>query len=156
MVILNNWKGEFCLFEKSFDKFKMDNYESYSFTRLKRTPNLEVFWIRGVNDGNNFDEHWDGRLIEVLGYLVIYSDMQRNELLNYIYLIEDENKNYLDIINKTKMFASEICTYTELFDMKNFIIQKTNVYKRGLAYDEIVNFIKRIVNQDIPEYILDE
>lgn len=144
------------MFEKEFEKFKRDNFESYSFTRMMRTQNLEVYWIRGVNQASNFDEDWDGRLVEVLGYLVIYSDIQRNILVNYIYLIEDENKNYQDIIRNTKMFASEICTYTELFDMKNFIIQKTDVYQRGHAYHEIVDFIKSIVNQDIPEYVLDE
>ncbi|WP_019414045.1 hypothetical protein [Paenisporosarcina sp. TG20] len=144
------------MLDKKFEKFKRDNFESFSFTRMIRTPNLEVFWIRGVNDASNFDEHWDGRLIEVLGYLVIYSDKQINKLVNYIYLIEDENKNYQDIIRNTKMFASEICTYTELFDMNNFIIQKTDVYQTVHAYHEIVDFIKKIVNQDIPENVLDE
>lgn len=33
--------------------------------------------------------------------------------------------------------------------MKNFIIQKTDVYQGGLGKQEIVEFIKRIVNQEI-------
>lgn len=143
------------MFEKEFEKFKMDTFESYYFTRLMRSPSLEFFSILGINDANNFDEYWDGRSVEVLGYLVIYTDMQRKELVNYIYLIEDENKKYQDIIKHTKMFASGICAYAELIDM-NFIIQKTDVYQKGIASNEIVDFIKKVVTQDIPEYVFEE
>ena len=49
----------------------MDNFETHSFTRLVRTQRFEFFFILGVNDAQDFDENWDGRLIEILGYLVI-------------------------------------------------------------------------------------
>lgn len=49
---------------------RMNEYETYSFTRIIRTQSLEFYFILGVNEVQNFEEHWDGRLIEVLGYLV--------------------------------------------------------------------------------------
>ena len=139
-----------------YEQFKMNSFETYSFTRLVRTPSVEFFFIRGVNEAGNFDEYWDGRLIEVLGYLVIYSDLQRDEQINYIYLIEDEDKNYQDIVRYTKKFVSEMNTRFDLVDMENFIIKKTNIYQKGLLKEEIVDFIKKIVKEDIPEVVLDE
>jgi hypothetical protein len=38
----------------------------------------------------------------------------------------------------------------------NFIIQKTDVYQKGIASNEIVDFIKKVVTQDIPEYVFEE
>ncbi|QFG00082.1 hypothetical protein PB01_15300 [Psychrobacillus glaciei] len=139
-----------------FDKFKMNIFETYSFPRLVRTQSLEFFFIRGVNEARNFFEYWDGRLIEVLGYLVIYTDVQTNEQTNLIYLIEDDNKNFQEIIRYTKNFASEMCTTFTPLDMMSFTIQKTTVYQRGLDKQEIVDFIKKIVKQDIPKLFLDE
>ena len=139
-----------------FDKFKMNIFETYSFPRLVQNQSFEFFFIRGVNDAQNFYEYWDGRLIEVLGYLVIYTDVQTNEQKNFIYLIEDENKNFQEIIRYTKQFAFEMCTSFTLLDMMNFTIQKTKVYQRGLVKQEIVDFIKKIVKEDIPKLVLDK
>ena len=49
-------------------------------------------------------------------------------------------------------------TNTDLFDMEKFVIQKTNVCHRGLAKQkqEVVDFIKRIVNEDILKIVLEE
>ena len=121
-----------------------------------RNQSLEFFFILGINGARDFNEYWDGRLTEVLGYLVMYSDIQKDEQINFIYLIEDENKNYQDIILYTKKFASEMHTYPYQFDMEDFIIKKTNVYQRGLLKQDIVNFMKKIVNEDIPEIVLNK
>ena len=143
-----------------YEEFKMNNFETYSFTRLVRTQNLEFFFILGKNNIRNFNEYWDGRSTEVLGYLVMYSDIQKEKQVNYIYLIEDENKDFQDIILHTKMFVNEMNTYSSTFfdmgDDENFIIKITNVYQKGLPKEEIGDFIKKIVNEDIPEIGLNE
>ncbi len=114
-------------------EFKMNNFETYSFTRLVRTQHLEFFFILGKNDIRNFNESWDDRSTEVLGYLVMYSDIRNNKQMNYIYLIEDENKDFKDITLHTKMFVSEMSTYLSSFDMgddENFIIKKPMCIKK--------------------------
>lgn len=133
---------------------KMSKFETYSFTRLIRTQSLEFYFIRGVNEPQNFDEHWDGRLIEVLGYLITY--IKKGEQKIFVYLIEDETKNFQEIIKHVKMFVSEMYMYTGLLDMTNFIIQSTNVFQSALEEHEKENFIKKIVNEDIPTYIIEE
>ena len=139
-----------------YEHFKRNSFETYSFPRLVRTPCVEFFFIRGINGAQDFNEYWDGRLIEVLGYLVLYSDIQNDEQKNYIYLIEDEGKNYQEITRFTKMFASEMSTVHEVFDMKNFTVRMTNVYQKGLLQQHVVDFMRRIVNEDIPEIVWEE
>lgn len=143
-----------------YEEFNMKSFETYSFTRLVRTQNLEFFFILGKNKIRNFTEYWDGRSTEVLGYLVMYSDIQKDKQMNYIYLIEDENKDFRDITLHTKMFVNEMYTYLSTgFDMgddENFIIKKTNVYQKGLLKKDVGDFIKKIVNEDIPEIDLNE
>ena len=142
-----------------YEEFKINIFETYSFTRLVNTQNLEFYFILGINNTRNFNEVWDGRLTEVLGYLVMHSDIQKDKQINYIYLIEDENKNFREITLHTKMFASEMHTSSFEFDMaddENFIIKKTNVYQKGLLNEDIGDFINKIVNEDIPEIDLNE
>lgn len=137
-----------------YEDFKMNDFETYIFTRLVSTQHVEFFFILGVNEARNFTEDWDGRLTEVLGYLVLYSDQNEDKQTNFIYLIEDEHKNFQEIILHTKMFTVEMHTPFEFLDMaddENFIIQKTNVYQKGLLKEEIGDFIKKIVGKDIPE-----
>lgn len=112
-----------------------------------RERKCRILFIRGVNEAGNFDDYWDGRLIEVLGYLVIYSDLQRDGQINYMYLIEDGDKNYQDIVRYTKKFVSEMNTRFDLVDMENFIIKKTNIYQKGLLKEEIVDFIKKLLKR---------
>lgn len=85
----------------------------------------------------------------------MYSDIQKDKQLNYIYLIEDENKDFQDIILHTKMFVNEMYTYLytgfDMGDDENFIIKKTNVYQKGLLQEELDDFIKKIIDGDIPE-----
>lgn len=142
-----------------YEEFNMNDFETYSFTRLVRTQNFEFYFILGQNDVRNFNECWDGRLTEVLGYLVMYSDIQNDKQMNYIYLIEDENKDFQDITLHTRIFVNEMYTYLWSFDMgddENFIIKKTNVYQKGLLEENIGDFIKKIVTEDISEIALNE
>lgn len=142
-----------------YEEFNMNVFETYSFTRLVRTQNFEFYFILGQNDARNFNECWDGRSTEVLGYLVMYSDIQNDKQMNYIYLIEDKNKDFQDVTLHTKMFVNEMHTYLLSFDMgddENFIIKKTNVYQKGLLIEDIGDFIKKIVNEDIPKIVLNE
>ncbi|WP_153722325.1 hypothetical protein [Sporosarcina cascadiensis] len=142
-----------------YKEFYINSFETYSFTRLVRTQNFEFYFILGRNDVRNFNECWDGRLTEVLGYLVMYSDVQNDKQISYIYLIEDENKDFLDITLHTRMFVNEMYTYLMNFDMgddENFIIKKTNVYQKELLEENIGEFIKKVVDEDIPEIALNE
>lgn len=126
---------------------------------MVRTQHLEFFFILGKNNIRNFSEYWDGRSTEVLGYLVIYLDNRNNKQTNYIYLIEGENKDFKDITLHTKMFVSEMSTYLSSFDMgddENFIIKKPMYIKKGLLKEEIGDFVKKIINEDIPEIKLNE
>lgn len=136
-----------------YEAFKMTHFESYSYTRLVKRQRIEFFFILGVNEARNFNEVWDGRLTEVLGYLVMYTSNE-NKKSSFIYLIEDEGKDFQDIILHTKLFVRDMYTYLDGIDMgddENFIIQKTNVYQRGLPKEEITGFIKKIIGKDIPE-----
>jgi hypothetical protein len=54
------------------------------------------------------------------------------------------------------MFASEMLMYTGQIEKTNIIIKPTIVYQIGLGEREKVNFIKKIVKEDIPDNILDE
>ncbi|TFE00654.1 hypothetical protein [Jeotgalibacillus salarius] len=139
------------MFDKEFEKLKRNDFETYDFTRFMRTSNLEFFFIMGINNGDNFDEYWDGRSREVLGYLVTYTDSQK-ELFNYIYLIEDEQKNYEHIIKYTKRFASGMYAYTEHLELE-FVILKTDVYQKSILPSKRIEFVKRVVKQDLPEHV---
>ena len=145
-------KGRGVLFD--YEHMKMSEFETYSYPCLVRTQGLEFYFIRGVNNSQEFSEDWDCRLIEVLGYFAAY--MKKGELKIFIYLIKDETKNFKEIIRHVKMFASELYTYKERHDKIKFIMKSTNVYQRGLGENEIMSFVKKIVKNDIPGNILDE
>jgi hypothetical protein len=150
-LILNS-KGGIVLYDNKH--MKMSKFETYSFTRLIRTQSLEFYFIRGINESQNFDEYWDGRLIEVLGYFVTY--IKNGQHKCFVYLIEEETKNLQETIKHVKMFASEMLMYTGPFEKNDIIIKSTVVYQKGLGEHEKVNFIKKIVKEDIPDNIFDE
>ncbi|AJD90236.1 hypothetical protein JMA_09190 [Jeotgalibacillus malaysiensis] len=137
--------------DKEFEDFKRDDFETYEFTRFMRSADTEFYFIVGINNRDQFDEYWDGRSKEVLGYLVSYIDPER-ELLNYIYLIEDEKKNDEEIIKYTKQFASGIYAYTEHLEL-DFVIRKTDVYQKSISLGEEIDFVKRVVIYDLPEHV---
>ncbi|MDP1395297.1 hypothetical protein Q8G28_17595 [Lysinibacillus capsici] len=132
----------------------MLEYECYSFSRLFLNSNLEFFFILGVNNSDNFDELWDGRNIEVIGYTVIYIDSETNEQKNFIYLIDYDNKKYDDAIKYTKKFIEQMSLSDKLSDTENFKIINTEVYSRVVS-EPYKDFIKAVVKNEIPEFILD-
>jgi hypothetical protein len=132
----------------------MSEHESYSFSRLFLNRNLEFFFIQGVNDSDNFDEYWDGRIIEVIGYAVIYIDIETNEQKNFIYLIDNDNKKYDNAIKYTKKFIGQMTLSDKLSDRENFKIIKTKINGRVVS-EPYKDFIKVVVKNEIPESVLD-
>ncbi len=133
----------------------MLEHECYSFSRLFLNSNIEFFFIQGVNDSDNFDEYWDGRTIEVIGYAVIYIDFKTNEQKNFIYLIDKDNRKYDNVIKYTKKFIAQMSLSEKLSDRENFKIIKTDIHVK-LVSKPYKNFIKSIVKSEIPEFVLDE
>lgn len=134
----------------------MLEHESYSFSRLFINCNIEFFFILGVNDSDNFDEYWDGRTIAVIGYAVIYIDFETNEQKNFIYLIDDNNKKHDKAIKYTKQFISQM-TMTlsdKLSDREKFKIIKTKINDKVIS-KPYKDFIKVVVKNEIPEFVLD-
>ncbi len=54
------------------------------------------------------------------------------------------------------MFVSDMSITYEMFNMENFTVKMTNVYQRGLFKQDIVDFMRRIVNEDISETIYEK
>jgi hypothetical protein len=128
----------------------MEIFESYSFSRLYLDKNLEFFFILGVNDSDNFIDVWDGRYIEVIGYIVIYMNHEK-EQENYIYLIDKTDRNFENIIRYTKQFINQISLSPKLSDRENVKIQKTNV--DGKFVRDPLSFMKKVIGNDIPQSI---
>ncbi|MEY2373776.1 hypothetical protein, partial [Lysinibacillus capsici] len=101
----------------------MSYFENYSYSRLYLDQSLEFFFILGVNDSDNFDEYWDGRTIEVVGYVSIYKNTN-GEQENYIYLINQTNRDYESIIKHTKQFINQMSLATNPLDKENFKISQ--------------------------------
>ena len=129
----------------------MAEFENHSFSRLYRDKNIEFFFIIGVNDSDDFDEYWDGRLTEVVGYAVIYLDFITKKQKNFIFLIDKANREYDDIVKYTKQFIQQMSLSEEISDRENFKILKTEVKKRVLEHPYNA-FIKMVVKSEIPEY----
>ncbi|MBU5250943.1 hypothetical protein KQI46_03195 [Lysinibacillus capsici] len=130
----------------------MLNFENYSYSRLYLDQSLEFFFILGVNDSDNFDEYWDGRTIEVVGYVSIYTNTN-GEQENYIYLINQTSRDYESIIKHTKQFINQMSLATNPLDKENFKISKTNILGK-LVEPPYTNFIKSVIKNDIPNIIL--
>ena len=91
----------------------MKEFEGYSFSRLYKSPNLEFFFIRGVNHSEAFDDDWDGRQIEVVGYAVTFTEPESMEQKNLIYLIEKADRKFDDVILHAKMFIRQMSVSDE-------------------------------------------
>lgn len=130
----------------------MSCFESYSYSRLYLDQSLEFFFILGVNDSDNFDEYWDGRTIEVVGYVSIYKNTN-GEQENYIYLINQTNRDYESIIKYTKQFINQMSLATNPLDKENFKISQTNILGK-LVEPPYTNFIKSVIKNDTPNIIL--
>ncbi|MDX8363470.1 hypothetical protein [Cytobacillus sp. IB215316] len=138
----------------------MLEHESYSFRRLFLNRNIEFFFILGVNDSDEFDEYWDGRITEVIGYAVIYIDFETNKQKNFIYLIDKDNRKYDNAIKYTKQFIAQmtLCeglSISEGFSAReNFKIIRTEINGK-LVSKPYKDFIKTIVKNEIPEFVLE-
>ena len=129
----------------------MLKHESYSFTRLFLDRNIEFFFILGINESDNFDEFWDGRHIDVLGYAVIYIDFETNKQKNLIYLINKNNIEYEKVIKYTKQFIQNMSLSEKFSDRENITILRTYVDQR-VVHKPYEEFIKLIVKNEIPEF----
>ncbi|QKX50252.1 hypothetical protein HF394_06425 [Planococcus glaciei] len=129
----------------------MTEFESYSFSRLYRDENMEFFFILGVNDSDNYDEYWDGRSLEPVGYAVIYLDVETEKQKNFIYLIDKANRNYDDIVKYAKQFIQQMSLSEELSDRENFKVLKTEIKSRVINHPYNA-FIKMVVKNEIPEF----
>lgn len=132
----------------------MSEFESYSFSRLFLNKYIEFFFIQGINNSDNFDEYWDGRSIEVIGYVVIYNNPEKMEKRNLIYVIDKSNRNFDNIIKYTKKFVEQMDISEEYFDSDSFEINKTDI-NGSLVLNPYTDFIKSVIKNDIPTSVLD-
>lgn len=127
----------------------MNKHEEYSFSRLFLNEYVEFFFILGINDANNFDEYWDGRDIEVVGYAVIYKDIKSDKQTNFIYLLEEVDVDENRIIQHTKKFIQQMTMSEDLVDQENFRISKTNIHSKVVS-KPYQAFMEKVVKDDIP------
>ncbi|MFC5467010.1 hypothetical protein [Lederbergia graminis] len=132
----------------------MSEFESYSFSRLFSNKYIEFFFIQGINNSDNFDEYWDGRSIEVIGYVVIYNNPEKMEKRNLIYVINKCNRNFDNIIKYTKKFVEQMDISEDYFESDSFEINKTDI-KGSLVLKPYTEFIKSVIENDIPTSVLD-
>ncbi len=132
----------------------MKIFESYSFTRLFHNKNFEFFFILGINDSDDFSIYVDQRTIEVLGYLVIYKNSIIEKNVNLIYLVENDTRDYKETIRYAQRFAMDMSTQAT-FGPEDFIVRKTNTNPRVVS-KPFIDFVKKIIDTDIPQYIIDE
>lgn len=131
----------------------MSEFQSYSFSRLFLNRNIEFFFLQGVNNQDDFTEFYDLRVLEVVGYILIYNNHEEQK--NFIYLIDKEDRDFDSIIKYTKQFINQMTLSDKLSDRENFEILTTDVNGRVVS-PPYKNFIKNIVKNEIPESVLDE
>lgn len=132
----------------------MAEFESYSFSRLYRDENIEFFFIIGVNDSDDFDDYWDGRLKEVVGYVMIFTNKNDRKQDNFIYLIEKSSRRFEDIVRYTNRFVDQMSLSPNLSDRENFKISTTNINGHSVV-SPYIPFIQSIVSEDLPQQILE-
>lgn len=132
----------------------MNEFESFSFSRLYSGNNLEFFFIIGVNDSDNFTYDWDGTTKEVVGYITLYIN-QEKEQESFIYLINKSERKFEDIIRYAQKFISNMSPNLDISDLENCKICKTDIAVKSVA-PPFSNFIKNIVRKDIPNSILEK
>ncbi|WP_449536396.1 hypothetical protein [Ferdinandcohnia sp. Marseille-Q9671] len=123
---------------------------SYSFSRLINHNELEFFWNTSLTNTDNFDEYWDGRGRESVGYLVMHKDHEQRKLRNLLYFIKDKAKDKKHLKRYSYDFAnSMISVELESYEIE-YVYNETNVYQTVVTDPELISFIKRIVINDIP------
>lgn len=132
----------------------MKNFEIYSFTRLLHNKNFEFFFILGINDSDDFSIYVDQRTIEVLGYLIIYKDLELAKNVNLIYLVENNTRDDQKTIRYAKQFAMDMTTQA-VFGEEDFIVRKTNINPMVVS-QPYIDFVKKIIGNDISQSIIGE
>ena len=131
-------------------------FKSYSFSRLINHNELEFYWISGLTHPDNFDEHWDGRGHESVGYLVMYKNHEERKLKNFIYLIKDKAKDKEHAKRYIHRFAiSMVSVNLGSYDIE-FILNETTIYQPVVKDSEFIGYIERITKNDIPITLLNK
>jgi hypothetical protein len=134
----------------------MERFKSYSFSRLINHNELEFFWVTGLTQPDQFDEFWDGRGHESVGYLVMHKNHKERKLRNLIYLIKGKAKDKDHIKRYIHRFAVSMTSLElESYDIE-FILHETSVYQSAILDSELISYIRKIVGDDIPETLLNE
>lgn len=132
----------------------MKNFERYSFTRLIRNTNFEFFFILGINNSADFSIYVDQRAREVLGYLILYKDLELDKNVNLIYLVGNGTNDDQNTIRYAQQFAMDMTTQAVFYE-EDFIVRKTNINPRVVSRPYI-DFVKEIIGNDIPHSIIGE
>jgi hypothetical protein len=125
----------------------MFDFETYRFSRLYRSQKLEFYFIQGVNDQDYFDEYWDGRLLKVVGYVLMYQNNDKTTE-NYIYVINKTDGDYKPIIRYAKQFINNMSFRDNPFESENSKIIKTDI-NGSLVKKPYEDFIKSIIENEI-------
>lgn len=134
----------------------MVSFQSFSFSRLINHHELEFFWVTGLTQPDKFDEFWDGRGHESVGYLVMHKNHNERKLRNLIYLIKGKAKDKDHIKRYIHSFADSMTSLElESYDIE-FILHETSVYQSAILDSELISYIRKLVGDDIPETLLDE
>lgn len=134
----------------------MNNFKSYSFSRLINHLEIEFYFILGLPEPDNFSEYYDLTGHQVVGYLVMYKKHKKKETKNLIYLLPNTTKNEnLEIKRHTHHFIQRMTT-ADMYDYDvEFKIQQTKIKGKSVG-PPYIDFVKTIVGNDIPIEILRE
>lgn len=131
----------------------MSEFQSYSFSRLFLNQNIEFFFLQGVNNQDDFTEFYDLRVLEVIGYILIYNSHEEQK--NFIYLIDKKDRNFDSIIKYAKQLINQMTLSDKLSARENFEVLTTDVTGKVVS-PPYKDFIKSVVKNEIPESVLDE
>lgn len=126
----------------------MSEFESYSFSRLYLDENIEFFLVIGVNDADDFSNEWDGRLLEVIGYAVIFTDKIKGGQRNFLYLIDKRDREFDDAIKYTRKFIDQMSLSEILNDRENLKIIKTDI-RADFLEPPYAEFVRKVIGNDI-------
>ncbi len=132
---------------------QMNNFKSYSFSRLLADSEIEFFLIVGLVEPDNFNEYWDGTGHQGVGYLVMFKNHKLTTIENLIYLLPNSKSTHADIKRYTYHFAERMISA----DMYNYDVQfkikKTSILGNSIG-PPYIDFIRSIVGNDVPAALL--
>lgn len=133
----------------------MENFKAYSFSRLIAHTEMEFYFILGLVNPDDFDEHWNGTGHKVLGYLAMYKNHKFEKIENTIYLLSDYKIYSSNIGRYTHQFTNQmVSAELSTYDI-NFSIKETKVHG-NLVGPPYIDFVKDIVGNDIPYPVLND